>query len=144
MKAVQRGFGLLEAIVALALFAGAGMALFTWINNSIAQAVRLQQSEVETRLQATGTEWVRALDLAKAPAGDVALAPGIRLVWRATPLSPPTPAAPFPGATESLSHVVLYRVDVLATDLESGAELRFSQRRLGSAGVGMVQELLPE
>lgn len=144
MRSAQGGFGLLEAIVALALFAGAGMALFGWINSSIAQAARLQRSEVETRLQASGTEWVKALDLAKAPAGNIELAPGIRLAWRSTPLGPPTPAAPFPGASESLSHVVLYRVDVLATDLDSGAELRFSQRRLGSAGGAMVQELLSE
>ncbi|WP_028024851.1 type II secretion system protein [Enterovibrio calviensis] len=33
----QKGFSLLEAIVALTLLAGAGMALFSWINNSLVQ-----------------------------------------------------------------------------------------------------------
>ena len=43
------GFGLLEAVVALALLAGTGIALFDWINSSLQTASRLRETEQRAR-----------------------------------------------------------------------------------------------
>ena len=126
-----RGFGLLEAIVALAIFAGAGMAIFAWINSSIAIASRLQQSEDRTRLLSIGAGWVQALDVMARPGGATELAPGMRISWQARPLGASTPVAPMPGGISTDFDAVLFQVDVVIFEAASGLEVRFSQNRLG-------------
>lgn len=140
---MQRGFGLLEAIVALALFAAAGMALFAWINTSIAQAARLERSEAETRLRGIASEWVIALDIAARPEGNAELAEGLRIRWQARPLTPRTPVAPFPGGTVAIMTVALFAVDVFASEAASGAELEFTQNRIAVWRLQAEQELIP-
>lgn len=126
-----RGFGLLEAIVALAIFAGAGMAIFAWINSSISIASRLQESEDRTRLLSMASGWVQILDVAANPRGRTELAPGIRLSWQARPLGDRTAVAPFPGGLFSSFDALLFQVDVVILEVASGVEVRFSQNRLG-------------
>ena len=50
MRWRTHGFGLLEAIVALALLSGTGLALFSWINQNLQTASRLRAQEQEARL----------------------------------------------------------------------------------------------
>ena len=126
-----RGFGLLEAIVALAIFAGAGMAIFAWINSSIAIASRLRESEDRTRLLSMASGWVQILDVAANPDGLTELAPGITLGWQARPLGDRAPVVPFPGGIYSAFDAHLFRVDVVILEVASGVEVRFSQNRIG-------------
>ena len=60
--ALCSGFGLLEAIVALALLAGTGIALFTWINQNLDAASRLNFLENLASLGSGFTSSTRVTD----------------------------------------------------------------------------------
>ncbi|MCG5500815.1 type IV pilus modification PilV family protein [Ectothiorhodospira lacustris] len=126
----QTGFGLLEAIVALALLAGAGMALFAWINTNLALAHRLQQTEAMTQATTLGTAWAQALHLADHPRGEVTLDAGVFIRWDSRPLTPPTPVVPLPGGIRTPFEVALYAVTVAVHHPELPQAHRFTLQRL--------------
>lgn len=127
----SNGFGLLEAIVALALFAGAGMALFAWINTSLATAVRLQETEVVTRVTGLATEWLQTINPALHDRGEVLLAEGVRLRWQARPSTPRVPVAPFPGGTSTPFELALFAVEVKVSHPQLTHDLDLTMQRLG-------------
>ena len=138
----QRGFGLLEAIVALALFAATGMAIFSWINTDIAIAGRLQDSEQSTRLALLGLEWANTLNPAERPSGGAEIAPGIEVSWQSRLATPRTGGAPFPGGTRSAFDLALFDVELHLSERESGREAQLSLRRVGTwrtAGVAALE-----
>ena len=127
----QAGFGLLEAIVALALLAGAGLALFAWIQQNLQAASRLQTHEIEARLLLSAQALVSTVNPMLQPAGTLEM-PGLRLQWTAEPMEPVrrnlSATAGVPGAFA----LGLYRMDVRALDVVSKVELRFEQWQVGS------------
>ncbi len=127
----SRGFGLLEAIVALALFAGAGMALFAWINTSISSATRLQETELVTRVTALATEWIQTVNPVLEQGGEVMLDDGLRLHWNARPLTSRVAVAPFPGGESTPFQLALFEVEVLASHPQLSREHALTLRRLG-------------
>lgn len=128
----SRGFGLLEAIVALAVFAATGMAIFSWVNSNIVIAGRLQDSEKSTRLAMLGLEWANTLNPAEQPSGAAELAPGLQVDWRTEPLTPRTSGVPFPGGTQSGFDLAMFRVDLHVSDRDSGVETTIVLRRVGT------------
>jgi general secretion pathway protein I len=107
-----RGFGLLEALVALAIFSLAGLSLFSWINNNLAAASRVRDREAEMLLARQALAWMQTIDPLKQPDGEAEPAPGLRVRWRAEPLSPLTAVAPFPGGSATPFRVRLYEFDI--------------------------------
>lgn len=111
----QRGFGLLEAIVALALLAGLGLSVFAWINSNLAAVSRLRGYDDETRLRFTATEWALTLNPALLGHGEAMLDEGTRIRWEARPLAPMTPVVPFPGGVSTPFRLARYAVHVSAS-----------------------------
>lgn len=125
------GFGLLEAIVALAVFASAGMALFAWINTNLANAARLQEFEISSRLSAIATEWVQTLNPVERGRGEVMLEEGLRLRWDSRQITPRTDTAPFPGGQSTPFDLALFQVQVYLSHPRLEHELEVDLRRVG-------------
>lgn len=113
------GFGLLEAIVALALLAGAGMALFGWINTNLQHALKLRETEITGRLTVLATEWAWTINPAVDSQGEIRLNAGL-LRWSTRALAPRTSTLPFPGGTSTPFQAALFAVDIIVEtpDLE--------------------------
>jgi type II secretory pathway pseudopilin PulG len=126
------GFGMLEAVVALALFALVGSTLFAWIDTNLDAASRLRQRDESQRDLQLAQAWVQTINPMARPAGNAEPEPGVRLRWQARALTPPTAVAPLPGGTATPFRVALYELDVTLSR-GSGAERRFALRRIGVA-----------
>lgn len=126
----QRGFGMLEAMVALVLFALVGSTLFAWINTNLDAAARLRQRDRSQALVQLASAWLQTRNPMAEPSGETELAPGIRLRWQARALTPVTPGAPLPGGTSTPFRLALYDVDATVTSVDGG-EARFTLERLG-------------
>jgi general secretion pathway protein I len=136
----QRGFGLLEAIVSLTVLAGAGLALFAWINQNLQTASRLQEREVEARLQLQALALLEALNPAQQPTGELQRA-GLLLSWRAELVEPVRANAGFSPPQTGLWVLGLYQVQLKVRDAATGREtnlalLKIGSRRLAAAPQG--------
>ncbi len=105
------GFGLLEAIVALALLAGAGMALFGWINTNLQHALKLRETEITGRLTVLATEWAWTINPAVDGQGEIRIEDNL-LRWTTRALTPRTSTQPFPGGISTPFHAALFAIDV--------------------------------
>lgn len=126
----QAGFGLLEAIVALTLFAGAGMALFSWINANIARAAQLQERSESAQAQLLVLAWVQALNPAQQPSGSADLGPGVHIRWSSQQTSPRQQAAPPPGGVSSPFELAMFEVQV-TLEQPNAAPYALSLQRMG-------------
>ena len=91
----QRGFTLLEAIVALVLVGSAGMALFSWINTNIAALVRVQDANARSEATLNIIEYMDKVNPMLTPEGKAALG-AYAFTWRATPSSDAVDGANYP------------------------------------------------
>lgn len=131
-RAACTGFGLLEAIVALTLLAGTGVALFTWINQNLAAASRLRVHEQRAQLLLSAQALVETVNPMQAPNGQLE-AGDLALSWHAEAIEPPRANATFnPERPSGPWQVGLYRVQVQARDRNRGTELEFEQWRVGT------------
>jgi general secretion pathway protein I len=126
----QSGFGILEAIVALALFALAGSSLFVWINTNIETASRMRQRDDEQRRMQLAVAWLQTRNPLVEPGGEAEIEPGIHVRWQARALTPLTPGAPLPGGTLTPFRLALYELAVTVS-AAGGGETRFTLRRVG-------------
>ena len=83
----QRGFTLLEAIVALVLVSGAGMALFSWVNTNIATLYRVQEASARAEATRNALEYLRTVNPMRTPEGETPLGE-YSVRWRSSSLSP--------------------------------------------------------
>ena len=131
-RVVCAGFGLLEAIVALALLAGTGIALFTWINQNLDAASRLRVHEQRAQLLLSAQALVETVNPMQARSGQLE-AGDLALTWESEPIEPPRANATFnPERLAGPWQVGLYRVQVRARDRKRGTELEFEQWRVGT------------
>jgi type II secretory pathway pseudopilin PulG len=138
LRPAARGFGLLEAVVALALFALVGSALFAWIDTNLDAASRLRQRDESQRDLQLALAWVQTVNPMARPSGDAEPEPGTRLRWQARALTAATPVAPLPGGTWTPFRVAMFEVDVTVSRANGsgggsggGSERRFVLRRIG-------------
>jgi general secretion pathway protein I len=102
------GFTLLEAIVALAILAAAGMALFAAMSQSLQMVERAQQArEVDTALR-NALAWSERINPMLKPDGETELADWT-LRWHSEPIEPPRDGAT-PSLQPGLYQVGLYRM----------------------------------
>lgn len=84
----QRGFSLLEAIVALAVLASVGMALFAAINQSLQMVARAEAARERESAMRNVVAWLQTVNPAQTPTGEQPL--GDYLVrWDSEPVEPP-------------------------------------------------------
>lgn len=125
------GFGLLEAIVGLAIFAGAGMAIFAWINANLTTAARLRENEAITRATWLASEWLETINPADHGQGEEDLSEGVRLSWQARQSSAKMAVAPFPGAISTPFKLALFQVAMKVHAPGLTPDLELTRPRLG-------------
>ncbi len=132
MKAARRqaGFGMLEAVVALVLFALVGSTLFAWINTNLDAAARLRQRDRAQGLTQIATAWLQTRNPMAEPEGEAEIEPGTSLQWRARAQTPVIPGVPLPGGTATPFRLALYELDVTVSSAGVG-EARFTLNRVG-------------
>ena len=134
------GFGLLEAIVALALLAGTGLALLSWIQQSLQSATRMRHTEQEARLLLTAQALVELVNPAEQAEGSLQ-ARGINVSWQSQALEPPRRNATFSEGAPGPWQVGLYRLAVKARDDELAVSISFLQFRTGLKRLEQVGNL---
>ena len=135
----QRGFGLLEAIVALALLAGTGLALLSWIQQSLQSATRMRVTEQEARLLMSAQAMVELLNPAEQPEGSWQ-SNGLTLAWQSQPVEPPRRNATYLEGVPGPWQVGLYRMTVNARDEVSAVRITFVQFRPGLKRLAKAEE----
>lgn len=139
----HQGFGLLEAIVALALLAGTGMALFGWIHQNLDSASRLRGHEQRALLLLSAQALVDTVNPTRTPSGQLE-AGDLALTWQAEPIEPPRANATFnPENRAGPWQVGLYRLQVQARDRKLGTEIEFEQWRVGTQRAASMLPVAP-
>jgi len=137
-----RGFALLEAIVALTLLAGTGLALFAWINQNLQQASRLREREQQVRLQLTAQQLVQTVNPTRSPTGRLDI-DGVSVQWTSRPLAPALRNATVRQLASGPWSIGLYALDVQARDDKTGTETRFERWQVGTERVETVRTVAP-
>lgn len=127
----QAGFGLLEAIVALSLLAGTGLALFSWIQLNLQAASRLHVHELEARLLLSAQALVATVNPMLTPEGSLESG-DLRVSWQSELIEPARRNLGFGRESTGPFMVGLYRLDVRAIDLRQRAELSYVQWQVGT------------
>ncbi len=119
-----RGFGLLEALVALVLLAGTGAALFSWIGENTRAASRLEEARVRTALQLQSLALLESINPYVEPQGDRIL-PDLNLHWTSELAEPPRLSVPTQAMQSPRWRVALYRVKAHARQASTGTSVDF-------------------
>jgi general secretion pathway protein I len=128
---VSAGFALLEALVALTLLAGTGLALFAWIQQNTQAASRLQMHAAEARLLMSAQSMVQLVNPMSRSEGEID-AGDLRVSWRSELLEPERRNQTFGDSAEGPFRVGLYRLEVKARDLRQEVEINFAQWQVGT------------
>ena len=132
---------MLEAVVALTLLAGTGVALFSWINQNLQTASRLRLLEQESRLLLSAQTLVDTVNPLLTPTGRLEVG-GVSVSWQSEALEPPHANAAFSEGITGPWQVGLYRLRVQAQDSVQGVALTFEQWRIGTRRLQPASEVL--
>lgn len=105
------GFALLEAIVALAILAAVGMALFAAINQTVQMVSRAETAREADTAVLNALAWLETVNPSQQPEGTQQLGE-VELHWTSKPVEPP-----LDGSTGSLDPG-LYRIGLYDMHLE--------------------------
>lgn len=128
---LQFGFGLLEAIVALAILTSSGLALFSWINQNIETAARLKRLEQQAQLQLSALAFTETINPSLTTRGQVVRG-SMELEWFAQLIEPARQNTTFYAQLRGPWSVGLYRLRVKARDSKQGQEVEFTQFKVGT------------
>ena len=134
----QRGFTLIEAIVALVLIGTTGMALFSWINSNIITLNRVQESNAKNAATVNAVEYMNNVNPMIAPEGKADLGTCL-LTWKAEVTTDTRDGAGYPYG------IGLYQLNMYKTKVtlqKPNGQLWFAFD-LQQVGYKKVRELLP-
>jgi general secretion pathway protein I len=126
----ERGFTLLEVIVALVILSTSGLALFGWINQSLSTATRLRDSQARSQLQLEGVSWLETINPAAEPEGEREMG-GLRLTWRATLVEPMQTEFTYGGSLAPRWMIGLYRLNASITRTDGSLRSDWEQVSAG-------------
>ena len=106
----QKGFGVLEALVALVLLSSVGLTLLAWIQQNLDTLQRLRGVYAEVDARKSVLAWSRTLNPLEQPSGDVSIGT-LRIAWKATATSGPVPQIGYPAGV-GLHDLALYDVSI--------------------------------
>ena len=128
----QRGFSLLEAMVAMVLISGAGYALFGWINSNIMTVNSIREANARADATQNILEYMEGVNPMQKPAGRANL--GIyKFRWESKPST-------LPQDGRGLYRLALYDTLVKAEKQDAQPWFEF---RLRQVGYKKVRELVP-
>lgn len=130
MKPHARGFGLLEAIVALVILASAGLALFAWIGQNLTDVRRIEDAQARAALQLTTVGLVTSINPFIEPTGQRRVG-AVLVRWTSELIEPLRYSLPFAGSQSPVWEVGLYRLDVVSTEESTGTRVEFSLEQPG-------------
>jgi general secretion pathway protein I len=125
----QRGFTLIEAIVALVLIATTGMALFSWLNSNLITLNRVQDSNTENAATLNALEYMHTINPMLTPEGQADLG-AYQLSWKAEPTTEPRDGAGYPYGI-GLYQLRLFDTQVALNTASGQAWLTFSLKQVG-------------
>lgn len=131
----QRGFTLIEVVVALAILGTAGMMLFAWISQNLQTAVRLQQAQARAQLQIEGVRWLGLINPARELQGEQ-IQGRLQLRWSATLVEPTRTEFTYGGSMMPRWELGLYQVRARLQDGADGTVVEWEQSVAGWAFVG--------
>lgn len=126
----SRGFGLLEAIVALTILAGTGAALFAWISQNLQAASRVETEQARVALQMAAQGLVASVNPFVEPTGSRRLGT-LQVSWHARLAAPLRASVPTQPTETMRWRVGLYELEVRASDAASGASTDFKLLQTG-------------
>lgn len=124
-----RGFSLLEAIVALALIGGVGIALFSWINSNIMALGRVQDINSQAAATTNVVEFMNTVNPMITPEGKTTLG-SYRVIWKAAPVTAIQDGASYPSGI-SLYQLALYDNVIALERLDGTPWFNFTLRQVG-------------
>ena len=135
----QRGFSLLEAVVAMVLISGAGYALFGWINTNIMALSRIHDTNVRSAATQNILEYMSGVNPMLKPDGSANLGE-YKVRWQSKPIT-------LIQDGKSLYQLALYDTVVKAglgeTKSGPGEATPWLEFRIRQVGYKKVRENLP-
>lgn len=129
MPSKQRGFSLLEAVVAMVLISGAGYALFGWINSNIMALNRIHETNARSIATQNILEYMDNINPMLKPEGNAALG-GYTIQWKATPATLIQDGSGYPEGT-SLYQLALYDTAIVVKTGEQSPWFDLKLRQVG-------------
>lgn len=123
------GFGLLEAIVSLALISISAMAVYDWINTNLISIGRIQDVARKTEAKNNIVGYLGNFNPMQHSAGQQAFL-HYRIQWQSKPVAPPRDQINGPSGT-GLYRVALYRVTVDVSRPQQGHWFNMSWKQVG-------------
>ncbi len=129
-RAAERGFSLLEAVVAMVILASTGWALLAWINASITSLARIEDANGRSQAAANALEYMQTVNPMARPQGRVQLG-SLSVAWTARPLTPVLDGSGFPRGP-SLYQLAMYETAVRAfRGDEPSPSVEFRMKQVG-------------
>lgn len=125
----QRGFTLIEAIVAMVLIATTGMALFSWINSNIITLTRVQENNSESEATQNALDFMTTINPMELPEGKASLG-AYSLSWQSTAITEPRDGAGYPYGV-GLYQLALYDTRVSLQKADRQAWFNFTLKQVG-------------
>lgn len=110
LRSKQSGFSLLEAIVALVVFASVASALYAWLGVNLNALARVEAAREAREATQVGLAWLDIINPMAAPSGESNLGP-YQLEWTSQILAQRTDAIGSAGE-QSLYQVALFEVQL--------------------------------
>lgn len=129
----QRGFSVLEALVAVAILGLAFSSLLAFRQTLLRQTQKVEALERANTASRNALALLADVNPMAEPTGARPLQPGVTMTWRATPLSAETAARAYPTGLGD-HRVALFRMDV-RVESDDATLAAFSVERLGWSGV---------
>jgi len=129
------GFTLIEAIVALVLIGGAGMALFSWVNSSIVALRRVEDANARSEAVANIIEYMQAINPMLTPEGKADFG-AYQIRWTSEPIANKVDGVSNPSGI-GLFQLGLYRMRI---DAMKADDPRWFDLKLNLVGYKKVRE----
>ncbi len=129
------GFGLLEAIVAIAILGTSGLMLFGWINDNLLTASRLKDAEQRATIQLEVSGYIAKLNPALRPEGQDRIG-DLQVEWKSMLLEPMRDEFNYDGYITPHWRLGLFRVSVRARKASTGVQDEWTQIVAGWRAIG--------